>query len=66
MNIWDDGNLKAIGAVKSKKVYSIKVDNPFVVTMDEQEKFFNFRSVLIRNGILCQNQKMEFVKTKNN
>jgi hypothetical protein len=51
MNIWDDGNLKAIGAKKSQKVYSIKVDVPFVVSIDDQERFFNFRSVLIRNSI---------------
>lgn len=51
MNIWDEGNLRAIGAKKSKKTYTIKVESPFVVTIDEQEKFFNFRSVLIRNGI---------------
>jgi len=48
--IWDDDNLKAIGVKKNTKKYTIQVDEPFIVTMD-QDKFFAFKSVLIRNKI---------------
>ena len=48
--IWDDDNLKAIGVKKSTKKYTIRVDEPFTVTTD-QDIFFSFRSVLIRNKI---------------
>jgi hypothetical protein len=51
MNIWDEGNLKALGIKKETKKYHIKIDVSIDVTIDDQEKFFNFRSVLIRNSI---------------
>jgi hypothetical protein len=51
LNIWDESNLRAIGAKKDKKEYVISVEKPFTVKIDDQEKFFNFRSVLIRNDI---------------
>jgi hypothetical protein len=51
MDIWDEGNLKALGIKKETKKYTIKIDGPITVTISEQEKYFNFRSVLIRNDI---------------
>jgi len=67
MNIWDEANLKAIGSKKSSKKYTITVNTPIVVTTDNQEKYFSFRSVLIQNNIqftvseteeICKNWKI--------
>jgi hypothetical protein len=51
LNIWDESNLKAIGAKKDQEEYIITVEKPFVVKIHNQENFYNFRSVLIRNDI---------------
>jgi len=61
MQIWDDANLRAIGAKKRTNEYVITVKSPIVVKIDgnDQEKLYAFRSVLIRNGIEFKIEEIE-------
>lgn len=64
MKIWDDGNLKAIGVKTTKKTYKINVDVPISVFIDE-DHFYNFRSVLLRNNIPFKEEIQESKILKN-
>jgi len=51
MLIWDEGNLRAIGSKKDTKRYTIEVNEPFSLTIIDQDVFYTLRSLLIRNKI---------------
>ena len=63
MDIWNDGNLKALGIKKDTKKHIITVNVPFTVTITDQDKYYNFRSILIRNDIpFTESEEMEISK----
>lgn len=49
--LWDDGNLKAIGALKAKKTYRILIDKPVELITTDSEIYYATRSMLLRNNV---------------